>query len=461
MDNVVKTSSGNTYLYSNKYETFIYIPDDKLELCESSENSFSDFSDDSNVNFVDEISDVVVNRNLANMRQVLIEVTDCCNLQCKYCGYGDLYDNYDKRYTKNQKFEDVKPLLDYLIDLWKSPYNISFKKNITIGFYGGEPLLNMTLIKSVIEYLESFHDLPVTFSYNMTTNAVLLDRYIDFLSQKNFDLLISLDGNRANSMYRVSMNGKESFDTVYRNVKFVQSNYRDYFDEKVNFNAVLHDLNTIHDIVSFIKSEFGKIPRIAELNPNGLSKNGIQEMKRMFQSKIEALKELDEDFLRVEMEEENPLYSPFHSFIKDFSGNYFNDYIDLFDTEDIPWVPTGTCMPFERKLFLTVNGKILPCEKVGQKRVLGYIKDKQLHLTLDDIKETYSSSYRKLLSRCSTCFFQKHCSQCIFVIDDSSEKGHCPGYITKDKAGRYLSSYLSYMEENRHLYNIMSNIITD
>lgn len=61
MDNVVKTSSGNTYLYSNKYETFIYIPDDKLELCESSENSFSDFSDDSNVNFVDEISDVVVN----------------------------------------------------------------------------------------------------------------------------------------------------------------------------------------------------------------------------------------------------------------------------------------------------------------------------------------------------------------------------------------------------------------
>lgn len=28
---------------------------------------------------------------LINLKQLTFEVTDACNLQCKYCGYGDLY----------------------------------------------------------------------------------------------------------------------------------------------------------------------------------------------------------------------------------------------------------------------------------------------------------------------------------------------------------------------------------
>ena len=28
---------------------------------------------------------------------IVFEVTDACNLHCKYCGYADLYEGYDKR----------------------------------------------------------------------------------------------------------------------------------------------------------------------------------------------------------------------------------------------------------------------------------------------------------------------------------------------------------------------------
>ena len=35
--------------------------------------------------------------------------------------------------------------------------------------------------------------------------------------------------------------------------------------------------------------------------------------------------------------------------------------------------PTVTCRPFERKLFLTVRGKILPCEKIGQEHAIGSV----------------------------------------------------------------------------------------
>lgn len=38
--------------------------------------------------------------SLANLRQITFEVTDACNLKCKYCGYGEFYDDYDRRSNK-------------------------------------------------------------------------------------------------------------------------------------------------------------------------------------------------------------------------------------------------------------------------------------------------------------------------------------------------------------------------
>ena len=35
--------------------------------------------------------------NLLKLPQLIFEVTDMCNLRCKYCGYADLYEGYDKR----------------------------------------------------------------------------------------------------------------------------------------------------------------------------------------------------------------------------------------------------------------------------------------------------------------------------------------------------------------------------
>lgn len=58
--------------------------------------------------------------SLVNLRQLTFEVTDACNLQCKYCGYGDLYLGYDKRETKFLAFEQGRILLDYLVSLWRT-----------------------------------------------------------------------------------------------------------------------------------------------------------------------------------------------------------------------------------------------------------------------------------------------------------------------------------------------------
>jgi len=91
-----------------------------------------------------------ISYQLSNLRQIVFEVTDACNLKCKYCAYGEFYSDYDKRENKNLPKEDAIALLEYLTQFWQSEQSVSFNKNVYINFYGGEPLLNMNFIKQVI-----------------------------------------------------------------------------------------------------------------------------------------------------------------------------------------------------------------------------------------------------------------------------------------------------------------------
>jgi uncharacterized protein len=38
----------------------------------------------------------MIEKNLEKLYQLTFEVTDACNLNCKYCGYGDFYGSVSK-----------------------------------------------------------------------------------------------------------------------------------------------------------------------------------------------------------------------------------------------------------------------------------------------------------------------------------------------------------------------------
>ncbi len=63
-----------------------------------------------------------IEHNLIRLPQLVFEVTDACNLRCKYCGYADLYEGYDKRENLNFPFYKAKFIIDYLHGLWKNNY---------------------------------------------------------------------------------------------------------------------------------------------------------------------------------------------------------------------------------------------------------------------------------------------------------------------------------------------------
>lgn len=60
------------------------------------------------------ISDAIVVQQLANVNNVVFQVTHQCNLNCVYCCYGDLYDHAGMNTRNNSmSFEQAKKVIDY------------------------------------------------------------------------------------------------------------------------------------------------------------------------------------------------------------------------------------------------------------------------------------------------------------------------------------------------------------
>ena len=67
-------------------------------------------------------------------------------------------------------------------------------KKFWISYYGGEPLLNLTLIHEVVSFLKSYdHNRIINFS--ITTNGSLINANIlDFFEKNRFTITLSFDG---------------------------------------------------------------------------------------------------------------------------------------------------------------------------------------------------------------------------------------------------------------------------
>lgn len=400
---------------------------------------------------------------LANLKQLVFEVTDSCNLNCTYCAYGELYNDYDQRENETLSLNKAYQIIDYLAKYWNSMLNTSEIRRITISFYGGEPLLNMAFVKAVVGYLEENIKNPnIYFRYSMTTNALLLHKYMDYLKEHDFYILISLDGNKENTSYRVDKNGTNAFDRIEKNVNILRERYPDYFNGKVGFNAVLHNRNSVEGIYNFFKEKYNKIPRIGELNNVGIRADKQEEFIKAYRNSQESLHQSEHyEEIEQDMFVQAASYQSLTLFLHQYSGFVYRDYLDLmFNRSEQKPFPTGTCIPFSKKMFVTVNGKILPCERIGHQFALGEITDTEVKLDIEAITEKYNAYFAKFESQCSKCKNARSCVQCMFNVSDLDRKPVCYGYMNEDAFRSYYNAQMQFLEKNPESYRkIMEEVL--
>ena len=402
------------------------------------------------------ISHLDIEYSLANLKQLVFEVTDACNLRCKYCAYADLYEGYDQRENLKLPFQKAKLIIDYLYEYWEKRYCIEVNDPITIGFYGGEPLLNVPFIQQVINYIESLNPIGKKFHYNMTTNAILLDRYMDFLAENEFRLLISLDGDEKGQSYRVDTKGKNSFDKVLANIQLLRSKYPSYFEHYVMFNSVLHNRNEVESTYRFIKDKFGKEPMISPLNNSGVRKDKLQEFYQAYQNVATSIQKANNcEALKNELFIKSPETGALVNYIYHHTGNVFNDYNDLLlGREGSSFPPSGTCIPFSKKMFITVKGRILQCEKIDHEFALGQITNKKVELNLEQAARQHNKYTFRYMNQCKTCAAKHLCTQCVYQIDDIHDKtSKCYSYYSATQHEKQKEYYMDHLDKHPELYN--------
>ena len=415
-------------------------------------------------NFSSRLSPEMIESTLANTRQITFELTERCNLKCEYCAYGEIYGDYSPRKNKDLPYEYVSSLLEYLSEYWASVKYSSINKSIAIGFYGGEPLLKMDLIQQIINRLKEKSTNSIHFNYNMTTNGVLLDKYMDLLVENDVQLLISLDGDKYNNSYRVTKSGKNPFHKIVSNIMLLKESFPVYFEERVMFASVLHNRNSYSEINKFFREKFDKSVRISEVNPLGVKTEKKKQFYAMYQNARESLnKAEDYENLKEELFINGPEANMLMYYLHAYSGNYIKNYSGFFvDKESTKWTPTGTCVPFGKRIFLTASGKILPCERIGHQHALGFVDKNEVHLDFNEIACKYNQYYDNLHSQCSNCYSLKHCLMCIFNLDNIELNPECKDYFNEIKLKKYLSENVSFLSKNSKLYKkIMTEVILE
>jgi len=146
------------------------------------------------------------------INNISLNVVQECNLKCRYC-YGQEgtygYKGFMSRKTG-------KASLDFLFD------QLHNAKECSVGFFGGEPLLNFQLVKLLIPYaLEKAESYRKKVHFTITTNGTLLtDHVIKFLNKNRIGVIISIDGPKEIHDYnRPFKNGASSYDVIYPRVK--------------------------------------------------------------------------------------------------------------------------------------------------------------------------------------------------------------------------------------------------
>ena len=129
----------------------------------------------------------------------------------------------------------------------------------------------------------------------------------------------------------------------------------------------------------------------------------------------------------------NPNFERVARYILMHSPYAYMDYNELLfnSQQERKELPTGTCLPFTKKIFVTVSGKIMPCEKISYKYQLGTIKDQKVNIDFEAIAQMYNSYYDRVRQTCRKCFNHKGCLCCIFNNGQvESHFARCSYFVT-------------------------------
>lgn len=357
-------------------------------------------------NPINEIVHFIIEGSLTG---ITLQVTQQCNFRCNYCVYSGIYNNRTHS-NKRMSFETAKKSIDFAI---------AHSKNIEklgIGFYGGEPLLEFNLIKKCIEYVD--HEYPgKKVVYNLTSNGYLLtDEIIKYFAEHDVKLVISLDGPKEvhDSGRKLAINNSSTFDVVMKNIRNIRENYSTYLSNVI-VNAVIGSKNDYNAIADFFDNN-DDVKDIS-VNITAISTYHIKDKERFidlnkFQNDIEYGYFREYYYLlKKKKGKSSKMTKSFKDSIISFSENFK-------PRKSLPKKahPGGPCTPGGRRLFVTYDGELFPCEKCSETCSASNIGNLEKGYDIEKIKNLLNVG-KLTEEECKDCVAMEHCKVCVGTME--------------------------------------------
>ena len=177
-----------------------------------------------------------------------IQLTQDCNLRCLYCPYTSNDGSNRSHSNTTISLHSIEKALQILEE------GSVDRECVTIGFYGGEPLLEFELLVKATQYAEKTFE-GKKLKYTITTNATLLNKEMcEFLEKNKFLVMVSLDGpKKINDINRKLSNDTSSvFERVIENLKYIYKNHPSLY-ENLSINMVIDQSQDFHDYIYFFE----------------------------------------------------------------------------------------------------------------------------------------------------------------------------------------------------------------
>lgn len=432
-----QTLSGGKYFYNNS-DGFIY-PEKYAER----------FSDEINVtleygNIPVKADAEMIRKQLETIgfRELILETSQACNFRCKYCCYGEYYQNTREHGNKIMDFQTAVHAVDFYIEQFKHYGQGNIWRNPIIAFYGGEPLLNFSLIKNITNYVQEKYTEYNT-EFTLTTNAKLMTNdIIDFLVENNFSVIISFDGNKENhNRNRIDINGNGTYDIVYKSINEFRKKYPNY--PKLGISLCYDYRTDLFELEKFLNEEnlfIVSASMISSVDTN-YYEQFTQEEKKNFFNQYNALK-----LKYLNLAKENKISMKYKGILMPlFVMNYleFTNHSVYNQKRPTGFPYSNSCIPGE-KIYVTLDGNIHICEKMNFKFPIGNIYEGLNYDRMAEMENVINNHWQK----CSKCNYSRLCNICFaqIVNDDKMKIDESYCIARKNQVLNILKEYTEIME---------------
>ncbi|MCP4365623.1 MAG: radical SAM protein [Planctomycetes bacterium] len=385
--------------------------------------------------------DGICDKILHERKNTVVELTQRCNLRCKYCTFGGGFKDHRTLSSREMSTELLEKTIDSALSHGDK------LDEIGIRFYGGEPLSAFELLQGAVLYAQRrASGKKVRFS--VTTNATLIDKpRARFLRDAGFSVIVSVDGPQyMHDRYRVYPNGKGSYADTLKGLKTLLDVYPPNLHNKISLNMVVPSSEWIAHLEGLWDDE-PWLPRTLRAQatrveaPGGLdlpprpSSSASQSLKEEWLSCIKK-KETGRTTLGVETFD--------MSLARLHQRPTFARYRQTF-------FPNGCCIPGARKIYVQVDGTYQICERVHGVPTIGSVTQ---GINFSQIKRIIEEYSQLSLQDCKDCSVISICGLC---------------YLHAYKSGRFdiktkrkaCSVMKRSREQNLKLYGLISQKYPD